>query len=107
LKKIEQNSDFALFSILDPKARLRFEILFKKTHPRISLITLFLTKIYLLNTIKPFSSPENSSLTKISKPFKKVFKVFPHTENVGKKQQVKYTEGVSSDLYGHLINQAI
>jgi hypothetical protein len=51
LKKTEQNSDFALFPILDPKARLRFEIFFKKTHPRINLITLFLTKIYLLNTL--------------------------------------------------------
>jgi hypothetical protein len=39
----EQNSDFALFPILDPKARLRFEILFKKTHPRINLTTLILT----------------------------------------------------------------
>jgi hypothetical protein len=39
--KTEQNRDFALFSILDPKARLIFEILFKKTHPRINLITLF------------------------------------------------------------------
>jgi hypothetical protein len=54
VEKTEQNSDFALFLILDPEARLRFEILFKKTHPRINLTTLFLTKIYLLNTIKPF-----------------------------------------------------
>jgi hypothetical protein len=43
-----------LLCILDPKARLRFEILFKKTHPSINLTTLFLTKIYLLNTIKSF-----------------------------------------------------
>jgi hypothetical protein len=56
VEKTEQNSDFALFSILDPKARLRFEILFKKTQTRLNLTTLFLTKIYLLNTIKPFSS---------------------------------------------------
>jgi hypothetical protein len=42
--------------ILDPEAGLRFEILFKKTHPRINLTTLFLTKIYRLNTIQPFSS---------------------------------------------------
>jgi hypothetical protein len=71
VEKTEQNSDFALFPILDPKARLRFEILFKKSHPRINLTTLFLTKIYLLNTKKPFSSHENCSLTKITKPFTK------------------------------------
>jgi hypothetical protein len=45
VEKTEQNSDFALFPILDPKARLRFEILFKKTNPRINLTTLFFTKI--------------------------------------------------------------
>jgi hypothetical protein len=51
-KKTEQNSDFALFPIVIlhylpyfPKARLRFEILFKKTHPRINLTSLFSTKI--------------------------------------------------------------
>jgi hypothetical protein len=71
LKKTEQNSDFALFPIKDPKARLRFEILFKKTHPKINLTKLFSTKIYLLNTIKPFSGHKNCSLTKISKPFTK------------------------------------
>jgi hypothetical protein len=71
LTKTEQNSDFALFPILDPKARLRFEILFKKTYPRINLTTLLLTKIYLLNTVKPFLSHKNCSLTKISKPFSK------------------------------------
>jgi hypothetical protein len=54
VEKTEQNSDFVLFPILDPKAMLKFEILFKKTHPRINLTTLLLTKIYLLNTIKPF-----------------------------------------------------
>jgi hypothetical protein len=31
---------------------LRFEVLFKKFHPRINQTTLFLTKTYLLNTIK-------------------------------------------------------
>jgi hypothetical protein len=71
LNKTEQNSDFALFPIVDPKARLRIEILFKKTHPRITLTTLFLTKIYLLNTIKPFWSHENYSLTKIPTPLTK------------------------------------
>jgi hypothetical protein len=45
VEKTEQNSDFALFSILDPKARLTFAILFKKTHPRINLTSLFFTKI--------------------------------------------------------------
>jgi hypothetical protein len=68
LKKTEQNSDFALLPIKDPKARLRFEILFKKTHPRINLTTLFSTKIYLLNTIKPFLSHKNCSLTKSQNP---------------------------------------
>jgi hypothetical protein len=38
-----------------PKAKLRLEVLFKKFHPRINLATLFSTKLYLLNTIKPFS----------------------------------------------------
>jgi hypothetical protein len=33
--------------------------LFKRFHPRINLTTLFLTKIYILNTIKPFSGLEN------------------------------------------------
>jgi hypothetical protein len=64
------NSDFALFPILDPKARLRFEILFKKTHLRINLTTL-LTKIYLLNTIKPFSNHEKCSLTKSQNPLQR------------------------------------
>jgi hypothetical protein len=43
---------------------LRFEVLFKKFHPRINLAT----KSYLLNTIKPFSGHENRSLTKSQKP---------------------------------------
>jgi hypothetical protein len=60
LKKTEQNSDFTLFPILDPKARLRFEILFKKTHPRINLTTLFLPvfeplKLFLDKNSKPFT----------------------------------------------------
>jgi hypothetical protein len=71
VEKTEQNSDFALFPILDPMARLRFDILFKKTHPRINLTTLFLTKIQLLNTINPFSGHEICPSTKISKPFTK------------------------------------
>jgi hypothetical protein len=33
--------------------------LFKKFHPRINLTTLFLTKTYILNTIKPFSGHKN------------------------------------------------
>jgi hypothetical protein len=37
------------------KMKLRLEVLFKKFHPRINLTTLFFTKSYLLNTIKPFS----------------------------------------------------
>jgi hypothetical protein len=52
----------------NPKAKLRLEVLFKKFHPRINLTTVFSTKSYLLNTIKPFSGHENSSLTKSQKP---------------------------------------
>jgi hypothetical protein len=51
------------------KMKLRLEVLFKKFHPRINLTTLFLTKLYLLNTIKPFSGHENRSLTKSQKTF--------------------------------------
>jgi hypothetical protein len=69
LNKTEQNNDFALFPIQDPKARLRFEVLFKKIHPRIDLTTLYSTKSYLLNTIKPFSGHENRSLSKSRKPW--------------------------------------
>jgi hypothetical protein len=50
--KTENNSDFALFSLEDPKVKLRFEVLFNKFHPRIYLTTLSLTKLYLLNTIR-------------------------------------------------------
>jgi hypothetical protein len=52
----------------NPKARLRFEVLFKKFQPRINLATLYYTKSYLLNTIKPFLGHENRSLTKFQKP---------------------------------------
>jgi hypothetical protein len=52
----------------NPKAKLRLEVLFKKFYPRINLTTFFLTKSYLLNTIKPFSGHENRSLTKFQKP---------------------------------------
>jgi hypothetical protein len=69
VEKTEQNSDFTLLPIIDPKARLSYEILFKKFHPRINLTTLFWTKSYLLNTIKPFSGHENRSLTKSQKTF--------------------------------------
>jgi hypothetical protein len=51
------------------KMKLRLEVLFKKFHPRINMTTLFLTKLYLLNTIKPFSGHENRSLTKSQKAF--------------------------------------
>jgi hypothetical protein len=40
-----------------PKAKLRFEVLFKRFHPRFNLTTLV-----LLNTIKPFLDHENWSL---------------------------------------------
>jgi hypothetical protein len=52
----------------NPKMKLRLEVLFKKFHPRINLTTLFFTKSYLLNTIKPFSGHENRSLKKSQKP---------------------------------------
>jgi hypothetical protein len=51
-----------IFPIQVPRAKLRFEVLFKRFHPRINLTTLFSTKIYLLNTIKLFSDHENRSL---------------------------------------------
>jgi hypothetical protein len=50
------------------KMKLRLEVLFKKFHPRINLTTLFVTKLYLLNTIEPFLGHENRSLTKSQKP---------------------------------------
>jgi hypothetical protein len=53
----------------NPKMKLRLEVLFKKFHPRINLTTLFLTKSYLLNTIKPFSGHENRFLTIFQKTF--------------------------------------
>jgi hypothetical protein len=49
--------------------KLRLEVLFKKFQPRINLTTLSLTKLYLLNTIKPISGHENRSLTKYQKTF--------------------------------------
>jgi hypothetical protein len=42
----------------NPKAKLRFEVLFKKFHPRINQTTLFLTKTFLLKIIKPFLGHE-------------------------------------------------
>jgi hypothetical protein len=53
---------FELIPLQVPRAKLRFEVLFKKFHPGINLTTLFLTKTYLLNTIKPFSNHENRPL---------------------------------------------
>jgi hypothetical protein len=50
------------------KAKSRFEVLFKKFHPRINLTTLISTKSCLLNTIKVFSGHKNRSLTKSQKP---------------------------------------
>jgi hypothetical protein len=49
------------------KIKFGLEVLFKKFHLRINLTTLFLTKSYLLNTIKLFSGHENRSLTKSQK----------------------------------------
>jgi hypothetical protein len=45
-----------------PRAKLRFEVLFKKFYPKMNLTTLFQSKAYLLNTIKAFSGHENRSL---------------------------------------------
>jgi hypothetical protein len=63
MKFVEQNwlkCDFALFSTQDLRVKLRsFSVLFKKFHPRIDLTTLFLTKLYLVNTINPFSGHKN------------------------------------------------
>jgi hypothetical protein len=49
--------------------------LFKRFHPRIKLTTLFLTKNYLLNTIKLFSDHENRSLGLKSKTPKNLSEV--------------------------------
>jgi hypothetical protein len=73
VKFVEQNwtkKFFALF-LFNPKAKLRIEVLFKKFHPRMNLPTLFLTKLYLPNTIKSFSGHKNRSLTKSQKTFTK------------------------------------
>jgi hypothetical protein len=51
-----------------PKAKLRFEVLFKKFHSRLNRTTLYLTRSYLLNTMKPISGLETRSLTKFQKP---------------------------------------
>jgi hypothetical protein len=51
------------------KMKLILEVLFKKFHPRLNLKTLFFTKSYLLNTIKPFLGHVNRSLTKSPKTF--------------------------------------
>jgi hypothetical protein len=53
----------------NPRAKLRLEVFFKKLHPRINRTTLFSTSLYLLNTIKPFLSHENRSLTKSKKNY--------------------------------------
>jgi hypothetical protein len=55
-----------------PKVKFRFEVLFKKFHPRINLTTLFYPKPHLLNTIKPFPGHENRSLAKLQNPLQEV-----------------------------------
>jgi hypothetical protein len=47
VKFVEQKK----FPIQVPRAKLGFEVLFKRFHPRINPTTLFFTKTYLLNTI--------------------------------------------------------
>jgi hypothetical protein len=59
LKKIVMFPHFPYKSL---RAKLRFEVLSKRFHPRINLTALFFTKTYLLNTIKLFSDHENRSL---------------------------------------------
>jgi hypothetical protein len=61
VKFVEQNyiKIFALFSMQDPRAKLRFEVFSMKFHLRINLTTLFLSISYLQNTIKPFLGHEN------------------------------------------------
>jgi hypothetical protein len=58
----ELNSGFALLPIQVLRVKLRFEVMFKKFHPRINLTTLFLTKTYILNTIQPFLGHKNGPL---------------------------------------------
>jgi hypothetical protein len=65
----------------NPKAKLRLEVLFKKFHPRINRTTLFSTKLYLLNTIKPFLGHENCSLTKPQKPLQEGYPKEPEFQN--------------------------
>jgi hypothetical protein len=60
-----------------PRAKLRFEVLFKKFHPRTNLTTLFLTKTYILNTIKPFSGHINRLLGLKQQNFKNPSEVAP------------------------------
>jgi hypothetical protein len=55
----------------NPKAKWGLEVLFKKFHPRINLTTLFLTKSYLLNTIKPFLGHENRPWQNLKKPLQR------------------------------------
>jgi hypothetical protein len=57
---VEQNK--TLFPIQVPRAKLRFEVLFKKFYARRNLTAFFLTKTYILNTIKPFTGHENRPL---------------------------------------------
>jgi hypothetical protein len=66
LNKTGQHSFLPYFSF-NPKAKLRFEVTFKKFRPRMNLATLFSTKTYLLHTIKPFSGHENRYLTRSQK----------------------------------------
>jgi hypothetical protein len=55
MKFVEQNSTKIVILPYFPynlKMKLRLEVLFKKFHPKLNLTALFLTKSYLLNTIK-------------------------------------------------------
>jgi hypothetical protein len=68
---VEQNLIKYIFPMQVPRANLRFEVLFKEFHPRVNLTTIFLTKTYLLNTIKLFSDHKNRSLGPKQQNFEK------------------------------------
>jgi hypothetical protein len=79
-----------------PKVKFRFEVLFKKFHPRINLTTLFSTKPYLLDTINPFSCHENRSLTKLQKkiqggyPKEPKFKISEYMQDIKRLLEPKF-----------------
>jgi hypothetical protein len=63
--------------------RHQFCSMVKKFHPRINLATLFSTKSYHLNTIKPFFDHENRSLTKCQKSLQGGYPELQNSEYAG------------------------